>query len=63
MLNGAHHGVGTKHLPRYLRDWSYRFNRRSRIDELDYFLPRRAVGPMTITYAELAAGVKTAGAA
>ena len=27
-LVGTHHGVSTKHLPRYLREWSYRFNRR-----------------------------------
>jgi transposase-like protein len=25
----AHHGVSAKHLPRYLREWSYRFNRRT----------------------------------
>ena len=55
-LNGTYHGVSTKHLPRYLREWSYRFNRRGRIDELDHFLLRRAVGRATITYAELVAG-------
>ena len=27
-LVGTHHGVSAKHLPRYLREWSYRFNRR-----------------------------------
>ncbi|HVH76809.1 MAG TPA: IS1595 family transposase [Stellaceae bacterium] len=27
-LNGTFHGVSTKHLPRYLREWNYRFNRR-----------------------------------
>src|SRR6267378_795612 len=26
-LVGTHHGVSAKHLPRYLREWSYRFNR------------------------------------
>ena len=62
-LNGTYHGVSIKHLPRYLREWSYRFNRRGRIDELDHFLLRRAVGRATITYAELVAGVKVAGAA
>jgi transposase-like protein len=61
-LNGTYHGVSTKHLPRYLREWSYRFNRRGRIDELDHFLLLRAVGRATITYAELVAGVKVAGA-
>ncbi len=39
-----------------------RFNRRGRIDELDHFLLRRAVGRATITYAELVAGAKVAGA-
>jgi transposase-like protein len=29
LLVGTHHGVSTKHLPRYLREWSYRFNRRN----------------------------------
>jgi hypothetical protein len=28
-LVGTHHGVSAKHLPRYLREWSYRFNRRN----------------------------------
>jgi transposase-like protein len=28
-LVGTHHGVSDKHLPRYLREWSYRFNRRN----------------------------------
>jgi hypothetical protein len=61
-LNGTFHGVSVKHLPRYLREWSYRFNRRGRIAELDGFLLRRAVGHGTITYAELVAGANAAGA-
>lgn len=61
-MNGTFHGVSTKHLPRYLREWSYRFNRRGRIDELDTFLLRRAVDRTTITYAELVAGKMVAGA-
>jgi hypothetical protein len=28
-LIGTHHGVSAKHLPRYLREWVYRFNRRN----------------------------------
>ena len=28
-LVGTHHGVSAQHLPRYLREWSYRFNRRN----------------------------------
>jgi transposase-like protein len=61
-LNGTYHGVSTKHLPRYLREWSYRFNRRGRIDELDTSLLRRAVNKFTITYNQLVAGMKVAGA-
>jgi len=61
-LNGTHHGVSTKHLPRYLREWSYRFNRRWKLGELDVFLLRRAVGRATITYDQLVAGMKVAGA-
>lgn len=62
-LNGTYHGVSIKHLPRYLREWSYRFNRRGRIDSLDHYLLRRAIGRSTITYAELVAGKMTAGSA
>jgi transposase-like protein len=62
-LNGTYHGVLSKHLPRYLREWSYRFNRRWKLAELDVFLLRRAVGRGTITYAELVAGVVVEGAA
>jgi hypothetical protein len=61
-INGTHHGVSTKHLPRYLREWSYRFNRRGRIVELDMFLLRRAMGRATITYAELVGGKMIEGA-
>lgn len=61
-LNGTYHGVSIKHLPRYLREWSYRFNRRGRIGQLDGFLLRRTASRGTITYAELVAGAKSAGA-
>jgi hypothetical protein len=50
-LVGTHHGVSAKHLPRYLREWSYRFNRRNPADGLDRYLIRRAVECATITYA------------
>ena len=43
-LNGTFHGVSAKHLPRYATEWTYRFNRRGRIDELADFVLRRAVG-------------------
>jgi transposase-like protein len=42
-LVGTHHGVSAKHLPRYLREWSYRFNRRNLPDGLDGYLIRRTV--------------------
>jgi transposase-like protein len=61
-LNGTHHGVSVKHLGRYLREWSYRFNRRHRIDELDGFLLRRAVSRKTITCAGLVGGMQLNGA-
>jgi transposase-like protein len=61
-LNGTYHGVSTKHLPRYLREWSYRFNRRGHVAELDQFLLRRAVSKFTITYDQLIAGNMVQGA-
>jgi len=33
-LNGTFHGVSAKHLPRCVREWNYRFNRRRRIADL-----------------------------
>jgi len=61
-LVGTHHGVSTKHLPRYLREWSYRFNRRNLADGLDGYLIRRAVECATITYDQLTAGAMPGGA-
>ena len=61
-LIGTHHGVSTKHLPRYLREWSYRFNRRNLPDGLDRYLIRRAVECATITYDQLKAGAISTGA-
>ena len=61
-LVGTHHGVSAKHLPRYLREWSYRFNRRNLPDGLDGYLIRRAVECATITYDQLTGGVMPAGA-
>jgi transposase-like protein len=61
-LVGTHHGVSAKHLPRYLREWSYRFNRRNRIDGLDGYLIRRAMECATITYKQLTAGIMPGGA-
>jgi hypothetical protein len=62
-LNGTYHGVSTKHLPRYLREWSYRFNRRHSVNVLDSFVMRRAISKPTITYAELVGGRMAEGAA
>src|SRR5215472_2477996 len=59
----THHGVSGKHLPRYLREWSYRFNCRNLPDGLDRYLIQRAVECATITYDQLTAGVIPAGAA
>jgi hypothetical protein len=61
-LVGTHHGVSAKHLPRYLREWSYRFNRRNLPDGLDGYLIRRAVECATITYDQLKAGKLPGGA-
>jgi hypothetical protein len=55
-LVGTHHAVSAKHLPRYLREWSYRFNRRNLPNGLDRYLIRRAVECATITYDQLIAG-------
>ena len=61
-LIGTHHGVSAKHLPRYLREWCYRFNRRNLADGLDGYLIRRAVECTTISYDQLTAGAMPAGA-
>jgi transposase-like protein len=61
-LNGTFHGVGAKHLPRYAREWNYRFNRRHRIADLTDFLLRRAASRPTITYRQLVDGVQLSGA-
>jgi transposase-like protein len=52
-LNGTFHGVSKKHLPRYAREWNYRFNRRRSISDLARFLLRRAATRSTITYQQL----------
>lgn len=61
-LVGTHHGVSAKHLPRYLREWAYRFNRRNLPDVLAPYLIRRAVECATITYDQIVAGAMDAGA-
>jgi transposase-like protein len=61
-LNGTFHGVSAKHLPRYAREWNYRFNRRRRIADLTDFLLRRAATRPTITYRQLVDGSHINGA-
>jgi transposase-like protein len=61
-LNGTFHGVSAKHLPRYTREWNYRFNRRRRIADLTDFLLRRAATRSTITYRQLVDGAQLSGA-
>jgi hypothetical protein len=67
-LVGTHHGVSAKHRPRYLREWSYRFNRRNLADGLDGYLIRRAPSLRrgglcaTISYHQLTAGAVPGGA-
>jgi transposase-like protein len=61
-LLGTHHGISAKHLPRYLREWAYRFNRRNLPDGLDGYLIRRAVECATGTYDQLKAGAMPSGA-
>ena len=61
-LNGTFHGVSAKHLPRYAREWNYRFNRRRRIADLTNFLLRRAATRPTITYRQLVGGAQINGA-
>ena len=62
-LNGTFHGVSAKHLPRYLREWAYRFNRRHRQPDMPEFLLRRAARQTTITYRAITAGLQLQGAA
>ncbi|MFA9462535.1 IS1595 family transposase [Thiohalorhabdus methylotrophus] len=50
---GTFHGVSHKHLTRYLSEFTYRFNRRWKEDELPFRLLNACVNAETITYAEL----------
>jgi transposase-like protein len=56
-LRGTFHGVSPKHLPRYLQEFSYRFDRRARESELFRFVLRRAVRGEPFPYARLTAEV------
>lgn len=52
-IRGVHHGVGQKHLARYLGEFCYRFNRRFWHSELFDRTLVACVGTLTITLAEL----------
>ena len=55
-LNGTFRGVSAKHLPRYVSEWNYRFNRRrDGEDSVDFILHRAAFQP-PITYRQLVDG-------
>lgn len=56
-LRGTFHGVSPKHLPRYLKEFTYRFDRRARETELFHFVLRRAVRGEPLPYARLTAEV------
>ena len=54
-LRGTFHGVSGKHLPRYLAEFVYRFDRRWREGELFGFVLRRAVHGEPLPYHRLVA--------
>jgi len=56
-LRGTFHGVSPKYLQRYLVEFTYRFNRRWRDEELFHFVLRRAVRGAPLPYTRLTAEV------
>lgn len=54
-LRGTFHGVSQKHMPRYLQEFTYRFDRRANESELFYFVLRRALRGAPLHYARLTA--------
>lgn len=54
-LRGTFHGVSGKHLPRYLDEFTYRFDRRWREGELFGFVLNRAVQGAPLSYYRLVA--------
>ena len=54
-LLGTFHGVSHKHLDRYLKEFTYRLNRRWNEDKLFYYLTRRAVEGKPLPYHRLIA--------
>lgn len=61
-LNGTFHGVSKKHLPGYLMEWSYRFNRRNLISSLFGYVIRRLMNTEPITYTQVKSGFNFVGA-
>ena len=57
-LNGTFHGVSPKHLPAYLQEWNYRFNRRGLSSNLFQSVIRRVVNMADVTYKEISQGPK-----
>ncbi len=54
-LRGTLHGVSRKHMPAYLNEFSYRFDRRWREGELFGFVLRRAARGVPLLYNRLVA--------
>jgi hypothetical protein len=54
-LRGTFHGVSKKHMPRYLDEFTYRFNRRWREEEMFGFVLRRAAVGEPLPYRQLIA--------
>lgn len=55
-INGTFHGVSPKHLPAYLQEWNYRFNRRGLITDLFQYVIRRVANMGAVTYKQIAQG-------
>jgi hypothetical protein len=51
----THHGVESKHLPRYVAEFNYRLNRRTMEQDLMTRLLRACIATSTITYNQLTA--------
>jgi ribosomal protein L37AE/L43A/transposase-like protein len=54
-LRGTFHGVSPKHLPRYLDEFAYRFDRRWREEDLFAFVARRLARGHPLPYGQLVA--------
>ena len=52
-IRGVHHGVSDKHLERYLNEFAYRFNRRSRESQLFSLALTACLTTRTVTFTEL----------